>query len=507
LTQQLLMGIDIGTQSTRAALLDLSGRVVASAATSQDMYTPRPGWAEQDPQVWWDSTVANVRQAIAQAGVLPQEILGIGVSGQMHGTLPLGAQGELLSRRVQLWCDKRSAALVDEFKARPETANAYRIAGSPPVANWVGFKIKWLKVHEPGLYRQTWKFVLPKDFINFKLTGVVATDYSEASGAFLMDAEAETWSEMLAGWVGVDIGKLPEIHPAYTVIGQVTPEAAALTGLAEGTPVVAGGGDMLCMLLAAGITRPGCASDVTGSSGIFSVYTETPVFDPRLMNLHHVMPGWIPFGITDSGGASLKWFRDSFCRAEIAEAQKTGKRAYDILDSMAEEVEPGAEGLLYFPYLMGERTLGTPYARGVFFGITHRTGKGAAVRAIMEGVTFELRRTLEIVEGAGQRVDVIYHSGGGAYSDLWSQIKADIYGKRVATFEMSEGGILGSAILAGVGAGVYQDPAAGAARCLRLAKGFEPRAEWRERYDALFALFREIHDLLQGPYDRLAQIR
>jgi len=506
MTSQLLMGIDIGTQSTRAALLDLKGHVVASASTPQEMQTPRPGWAEQDPQAWWDSTIANVRQTMAQAEVSPHEILAVGLSGQMHGTVPISAKGDLLSHGVQLWCDKRSAELVDEFKSRPEAADAYRIAGSPPVANWFGFKIKWLKVHQPEVYRQAWKFILPKDFINLKLTGVVATDHSEASGSFLMDATNEAWSEELARQVGIDIAKLPELHPAYEVIGQVTSEAAALTGLVEGTPVVAGGGDMLCMLLAAGITRPGRASDVTGTASIMSIFTEAPVLDERLMNLHHVMPGWIPFGIIDSGGGSLKWFKDSFCQAEIAEARKTGREVYDILNALAEEVEPGAEGLLYFPYLMGERTLGTPYARGVFFGITPRARKGVMVRAIMEGVTYELRRTLEIVESAGHRVSAIYHSGGGAYSDLWSQIKADIYQKKVVTFETSEGGILGSAILAGVGAGVYEDPASGVERCLRVDKEFEPRAEWRDRYDASFELFKEVHDVLQDPYNKLARI-
>lgn len=504
--RELLMGVDIGTQSTRAALLDRDGRVIASASTSQEMQAPRPGWAEQDPQVWWDSTVANIRQVLAQAGVEPQEILGIGVSGQMHGSVPIDAKGELLSHGVQLWCDKRSAELVDEFKSRPDAPRAYRIAGSPPVPNWFGFKIKWVKVHQPETYRQAWKFILPKDFINFKLTGAIATDYSEASGSFLMDATTRNWSDELAEQVGIDRGKLPELHAAFEVIGHMTPDAAALTGLAEGTPVVAGGGDMLCMLLAAGITRPGRASDVTGTASIMSVFTEAPVFDERLMNLHHVMPGWIPFGIIDSGGGSLKWFKDSFCQPEVAEAQKRGGEVYDILNALAAQVEPGAEGLIYFPYLMGERTLGTPYARGGFFGITPRTGKGAMVRAIMEGVTFELRRTLEIVEGAGHQVSTIYHSGGGAYSDLWSQIKADIYQKRVVTFETSEGGILGSAILAGVGAGVYADPASGAESCLRVAKEFTPRTQWSERYNAEFGLFKEVHDLLQKPYNQLARI-
>jgi xylulokinase len=506
LKRELLMGIDIGTQSTRVALLDLDGRLIASAGSPQDMETPRPGWAEQDPQLWWDNTTTNIRRVMAQAEISPHQILGVGVSGQMHGSVPINAKGDLLSHAVQLWCDKRSAELVDEFKARPEAGSAYRIAGSPPVANWFGFKIKWLQVHQPDVYRQTWKFMVPKDYINFKLTRAVATDYSEASGSFLMDANTRTWSQELIDSLEIDSAKLPELHPAYDVLGRVTSDAAAQTGLAEGTAVVTGGGDMLCMLLAAGITRPGRASDVTGTASIMSVFTEAPVFDVRLMNLHHVMPGWIPFGIIDSGGGSLKWFKDSLCQTEVTQAQAAGAEVYDSLNALAAQVEPGAEGLLYFPYLMGERTLGTPYARGVFFGITPRTGKGVMIRAIMEGVTFELRRTLEIVQGAGHEVNIIYHSGGGAYSDLWSQIKADIYQKKVATFETSEGGILGSAVLAGVGVGVYDDPASGIERCLRIDKEFEPRPEWGERYDALFELFKQVHDSLQEPYNKLARI-
>ncbi len=504
--QQYLMGIDIGTQSTRAAVLDLDGLVVASAGLSQDMLTPKPGWAEQDPQVWWETTIKNIRRVLESEVVSPNQILAVGVSGQMHGTVPIGRDGDLLANRVQLWCDKRPAQLVESFISRPETAEAYRIAGSPPVSSWLGFKILWEKTHRSRIYKQAWKFLLPKDYINYQLTTVAATDHSEASGAFLMDVETETWSEELASLLGLAINKLPDIFPSSKVIGFVTAEAAATTGLREGTPVVAGGGDMLCMLLAAGITRPGIASDVTGTSGIFSVFTKRPVLDPRLMNLHHVMPGWIPFGIIDSGGGALKWFKDSFCHPEISQAQQQGIEVYDLLNEMAALIEPGSEGLLFYPYLMGERTLGTPYARGVLFGLTPRTGKGVMVRAIMEGITFELRRTLEIVETAGHTVDVVYHNGGGARSDLWNQIKADIYQKVVQTFESSEGGLLGSAILAGVGAGVYSDPTTGAECCLRVAKEFHPRPETRERYNNLFTLFKELHDRLQVPYNTLATI-
>jgi xylulokinase len=218
------------------------------------------------------------------------------------------------------------------------------------------------------------------------------------------------------------------------------------------------------------------------------------------------MPGWIPFGIIDSGGGSLKWFKDSFCQQELAQAAAKNGEVYDILNGLAASVEPGSEGLLYYPYLMGERTLGTPYARGAFFGITPRNGKGTMVRAIMEGVTFELKRTLEIVEQAGHSIEAIYHSGGGAYSDLWSQIKADIYQKPVYTFETSEGGILGSAILAGVGLGAYADEPSGAERCLRLDKKFTPNLELAERYTCQFELFKEVHDLLQEPFNKLAQM-
>jgi xylulokinase len=260
------------------------------------------------------------------------------------------------------------------------------------------------------------------------------------------------------------------------------------------------------MLLAAGLIEPGAASDITGTSSIFSVFTEAPVYDERLMNLHHVTDGWIPFGITDSGGVSLKWFKDNFCQHEISQAKAEGVDVYDILNKKAADVPPGSEGLLFFPYLMGERTLGTPYARANFFGITPRHNVGSMVRAIMEGVTFELKRTLEIVENAGHQVNVIYHSGGGAYSDLWSQIKADIYQKPVSIFENTEGGILGAAILAGVGVGVYENETAGAKRCLQVKRTFTPDESLARRYSRQFELFKEVHDLLQEPFNKLPGI-
>ena len=504
--RQLLMGIDIGTQSTRVALIDPDGKVHASHSGVYDMVTPRPGWAEQDPDVWWAVIVAGIRRVMAEAEVEPGEILAVGSDAQMHATIPLGRDGDLLSHGVQLWCDKRGAELVETFKAQSSLRDAMRLAANPPVPAWIGFKILWLKTHEPGLYERTWKFVTGAGYLNYRLTGEVAVDWSEASGSFLLDARTLDWSPVLADHLGVSLDKLPPVAPSTQVVGRVSAEAARLTGLAAGTPVVAGAGDMMCMLIAAGLAERGRALDISGTASDFCVYVDEPVLDPPFMNLHHAMPGWIPFGIVESGGGSLKWFKDELCRAERLEAQQAGSDVYDILNAEAAQVEPGGEGLLFLPYLMGERVLGTPYARGVFFGLTPRSGIGAMARALMEGICFELRRTLEIVERAGNRITDVYTTGGGARSALWSQIKADIYRKPVYTLAASEGGILGSAILAGVGAGVYPDIRAGAARCVHVADAFQPRQALAARYDYLYDLFQEVHDRLQEPFGRLAHL-
>lgn len=504
--RQLLIGIDIGTQSTRVALIDPTGKVRASYSGVYDMATPRPGWAEEDPDIWWSIAVEGIRRVIDEAQVRPGEILAIGSDAQMHATVPLGRHGELLSHGVQLWCDKRGADLVEEFKTYPYLNDAMRLAANPPVPAWVGFKILWIKVHEPELYQRTWKFVTGTGFLNYRLTGQLAIDWSEASGSFLLDAKTLNWSPELAGYLGVSLDKLPLVVPSTQIVGHVSPEAARLTGLTEGIPVVAGAGDMMCMLIAAGLAERGRALDISGTASDFCVYVDEPIVDPPFMNLHHAMPGWIPFGIVESGGGALKWFKDELCRAERLEAEQAGQDVYDILNLKADQVEPGSEGLLFLPYLMGERVLGTPFARGVFFGLTPRIGIGAMMRAIMEGICFELRRTLEIVESAGNHVREVYTTGGGARSALWSQIKADIYQKPVYTLQASEGGALGSAILAGVGAGVYADIRAGAEQCVHVDRVFQPETSRFARYDFLYDVFKQTHDRLQEPFEKLARM-
>jgi len=504
--RNLLLGIDVGTQSIRAALINSKGQVISLASTSQEMQTPSPGLAEQDPQFWWDSIVKNIKKINDQAQADSTEILSVGVCAHMHGPVPVGFDGELLSHNTQRWCDKRSKDVVERFKNNTDLQKTLRLSGNPPTPNWFGFKIKWIKENQPDLYGKTYKFLVPKDFINFKLTKETVIDHSEASGSFLMDASSDRWSPKLINMLELDIEKLPELHRASEIIGKVTKEAASLTGLKEGTPVVTGGGDMLCTLLSSGMTEPGSVADLTGTGSLLSFFTKEPIFDERLMNLRHVMPGWIPFGIIDNSGGALRWFRDKFCQYEVEKVKTEGREIYELMDELAANEQSGNEGLLFYPYLMGERTLGSSSSRGVFFGFNLRHNKGSAIRAILEGVAFEHKRTLEIVEEAGHEVNFIYHCGGGANSKLWSQIKADIYQKPVYTLENSEGGIVGAAILAGVGIGIYSNEATGAKQFIKIRDEFMPNREHAERYEYLFELYKEVHDLLQKSFDKLAKM-
>jgi len=501
-----LLAIDIGTQSSRAALVDLDGHIVASASQAYELDSPAPGWAQQDARTWWNATVHNVRALLEQSAIAPQRVAAVAADGLMHCAIPLSAGGQILTPAVQIWCDKRTADLVAEYGGRPEIADAFQVVGNTPSEAWLGFKIKWVQRHQPDVYADTWQFLTAGAYITYQLTGVPTIDYAEASGSFLMDAHTNTWSAPMFDLLGLDRQKLPDIVPCTDLAGAVAEAAAQATGLLPGTPVAAGGADMMATLLAAGLTRVGRAVDTAGTSAIMCVYSDEPVMDPRLQNLHHGMPGWIPFGIVDTGGVALKWFKDSFCHEEILEAARTGDSPYDLLELKAAQVPPGTEGLLFYPYLLGERVLGSPYSRGVFFGLTPRTGKGAMARAIMEGITFDLRRSLEIAEAHGAQVSEVRCVGGGARSVLWNQIRADVYAKPVAVLKTFEGGILGSAMVAGVAAGVYPDLPSAAERLVVVDEVLQPNPEAARLYDQQFEVFKDLHDRMIGPFEALARI-
>jgi xylulokinase len=489
-----VVAVDIGTQSTRAALVDIRGRIRDIASSPVELYAPRPGWAEQDPEQWWETTVANIAAIMARNP--GTRVAALGVSAQMHSLVAVDGSGALVTARSAIWSDKRCLDQVQAALGRPDAAELGRIAGNRPLPAWAGFKMAWLRANEPAAYDRAAYLLVAKDFLNLRLCGRAATDPTEASGTFLCDASSGQWSDPLLAALGVDRAKLPEIADSSAVIGTVGARAAERTGLTAGTPVVAGSGDMLCQLLGSGITRPGRVAVVAGTASIVALAAACATPDARLMNLRSASGGWIHFGISDAAGKAFSWFADQLYAAPDDKAART-KAAFDALTEAAARMEPGCGGLLFFPYLLGERTLGSAQSRASFIGATLGHDRAHFVRAVMEGITMEDCRALRCLCPDGAR-EPITCTGGGADSWLWNQIRADIFGQPVRTLASTEGGIQGAAILAGVGAGWYPDAAAGADEVVQPAETWTPSPAAAGAYQAAFRTFCLVHDALDG---------
>lgn len=490
-----VVAIDIGTQSTRAALVDVRGAILDVASSPLDLFAPRPGWAEQDPEQWWETTVRNVAAVLGRNPAV--NVAAVGVGAQMHSLVVLDASGTSLTARSGIWSDKRGQDQVQAFLGRPDADGLCRLAGNRPLPAWAGFKAAWLRRNLPDAYDRAASLLVAKDFLNLRLCGEAATDPSEASGSFLCDVATGNWSGPLLEALGLDQAKLPGIVDSSTVIGGVHREAAERTGLAAGTPVVAGSGDMMCQLLSSGITEAGRVALVAGTASIVAVAAESASPDIRVMNLRSASGNWIRFGIGDAAGASFRWFADELC----GPADGTPGAAFEALTRQAAEVEAGSGGLLFFPYLLGERTLGSAGSRASFVGATLRHDRAHFVRAVMEGITLEDRRALACLCPGGPRGPVRC-TGGGAASGLWNQIRADVFGHPVQTLDCAEGGIQGAAILAGVGAGWYPDAASGAEQVIRLADTWTPSPGPAAVYEGAFRAFCAVHDALDAAWPR-----
>jgi xylulokinase len=497
-----VLAIDIGTQSTRAALVGYSGQILGTSASPVRLFAPRPGWAEQDPEEWWSTTLSNVATVVA--GHPNVQIAAMAVGAQMHGLVALDGEGRAIGGRSAIWSDKRCADQVEEFKTRSDAITLATVAGNRPLPAWAGFKMAWLRHHRPDTYARAAKLLVVKDFVNHRLCGQLATDPSEASGSFLCDAATGQWSDELVDAIGIERSKLPQIVSSTTVIGGLGTDVAGATGLLAGTPVVAGSGDMMCQLLGAGLTDSGRVALVAGTASILAMAADRPSPDLRVMNLRSATGNWAQFGIADAAGVSLRWFIDQFCPSPRqlgpAEPELLG-RPFDRLTKEAAEVEAGSDGLLFFPYLLGERTLGTDRSRASFIGATLRHQRRHFVRAVLEGITLEDRRSLDCVcpDGIDEPVRC---TGGGATSSLWNQIRADVFGHPVQTLTATEGGIQGAAILAGVGAGWYANAAAGADQVVRAAQTWSPDPGTARLYDRAYRTFCEVHDVLGQAWRR-----
>lgn len=504
------LGIDIGTSGTKTLAIDERGTVLAEASAEYPLHHPRPLWSEQDPDDWWRATVATVRAVVRKAKLKPADVRAIGLSGQMHGSVFLDAQGRVL-RRAILWNDQRTAAECAEIESRAGgRAKLIELVANPALTGFTAPKILWLRNHEPKLFARTRQVLLPKDEIRRRLTGELATEVSDASGTLLLDVRHRRWSTELLARLELDPSWFPRCVESPEVTGQLRPEVARELGLSPECLVVGGAGDCAAGAVGNGIVATGTLSTSIGTSGVMFVHSDTPQVDPlgRLHTFCHAVPGkWHLMGVNLSSGACLQWFRNQLCQAEIAQSKKTKTDVYDLLTAEAAQVSPGSEGLLFLPYLAGERTPhADPLARGSFVGLTLSHTRGHLVRAVLEGVTFALRDSLEIIRAQGVPVKQIRASGGGSRSPFWRQIQADVFGQKVVHLEAEQGPALGVALLAAVGAGAFKNVAEACRATIRVADETPVNRAARLVYDRAFPIYQQLYRALREPFRELAQL-
>lgn len=506
-TEPLLLGIDLGTSSVKVLLVDLEGKVAGSGSAEYPIHSPAPGFAEQEPEEWWQAVVAAVRQATGVAAPAIMEtpkVAAIGLSGQMHGTVLLDKGGHLLMPAV-IWPDQRSGAQVAELTQALGREELIRTSGSPVATGFMAATLLWLRRNRPDLWVNLGTGLLPKDWLRRRLTGEVASDPSDGSGALLLDVQARDWSPALLDAVGIAREQLPPLHPAASVAGWLRQSAAVQLGLPPGIPVVTGAADTACSVLGAGATRPDTLIVNLSTGGQLVQPAAQPAVDVqgRMHTFCSALEpgpewaGWYQMGATLSAGMALRWLRDSVLGW-------TGGDAYDRMTAAAASVPPGADGLLFLPYLVGERTPHMdPQARGAFLGLTLCHGPGQLVRALLEGVTFACLDAYRVLAEVAAPPAQVILAGGGARSPLWQQIVADTFGLPVRRLLVAEQSALGAALLAGSGAGLI-DPAAAASRWAAYGEPVLPNAAAQARYAGLFPLFQHAYASNRGLFARLS---
>jgi xylulokinase len=504
----LLLGIDIGTTGAKTVLIDEVGKTIAHATSEWPLSTPHPNWAEQNPDDWWKGTVASIREVLSLGHLKDSDVIrGIGLSGQMHSSVFLDKDNKVL-RPAMLWCDARTAPQCKWITEKVGSENLRKWVYNPALEGFTAPKIIWVRDNEPKVFEKVRRVLLPKDYIRFLMTGEQATEVSDAAGTLMFDVKNRRWSEEFLKATGISRDFLPPVFESTDVCGVVTSAFAGLTGLKAGTPVVGGGADNTCGATGTGIVKEGRVLASLGTSGVIFAHTDEVKSDPR-MRVHtfcHSVPWkWYLMGVTLSAGGAFRWYRDTFADEEKKEATKQNRDVYDLLTAEAETVPPGSEGLFFLPYLMGERT---PHqsanARAAFIGFSTRHNRTHCVRAVLEGITFGMRDSLEIMRELGLKVQEIRLTGGGGKSLFWRHLQADIYGAEVVTVNNTEGPAFGAAIMAGVGVGVYQDIIEGVEQLVTVVEHIQPRIEAVERYNDYYELFRELYPALKDSYDRIS---
>ena len=502
-----LLGLDIGTGGVKALLIDSSGKTIASKTSEIGMDVPRPLWAEQNPEDWWNATVKSIRDVLSTSGISADAIKGIGLSGQMHSLVLLDKSMKVMRPSI-LWCDNRTTSQRRWIEEKVGLERLKELVANPPLEGFTLPKVIWVREEEPDIYRNIYKICLPKDYIRFLLTGELTMEVSDAAGTIMFDVRNRRWSEEVLSMVNVSPDFLPPVTESIDVSGHITQAIADETGLKAGTPVVGGGADNPCGAVGNGIVREGRISASLGTSGVIFAHTDSVKIDPamRVHTFCHTVPHrWYLMGVVLSAGGAFRWFRDVLGLNETGEAEKTGMDPYEVLTRKAAEAPQGSEGLFFLPYLSGERT---PHqdgrARGAWIGMTLGHQRRHMIRAVLEGITFAMRDSIEIMRELGISVKQVRATGGGGKSPFWRQMMADIFNTEVVTVNSGEGPAFGAAVLAGVGARIFESVEEASDSLVKPVDSTEPQRNNADRYEEYYRLFRTLYPALKETYQNIA---
>ncbi len=507
---QTLLGIDIGTSGCKTVLFDVSGAALSSHTAEYPLSQPQNGWAEQDPEHWWQATVEGIRAVLAQSGADAASIAGIGLSGQMHGLVMLDKNGAVL-RPCIIWADQRTAAECEEINRRVGTQRVIEITANPPMTGFTAAKILWVRNNEPQIYERCAHILLPKDYIRYRLSGEFATDVSDASGMQLMDVAARKWSLEILSKLEIDPVLLAPLYESPDITAVTSAAAADETGLCAKIPIGAGAGDNPAAAVGTGVVGAGRAFTTIGSSAVIYAVADTLRTDllGRVHGLCASVPGkWTVMSCTQGAGLSLKWLRDSCCAEEIQKAQRENIDPYVLMDKLAKDIPIGADRLLFLPYLMGERSPHPdPNCRGVFFGLSALHTRAHLIRAVLEGVAFSQRDCLDVFREMEVLPDEMILTGGGGRSPLWRQMLADLYNTPVYTLRQEQGAVLGAALLAGVGTGVYSTVEEACANVIKMNAPQPPNAQQHRQYEPFYQLYRKLYPRMKESFADLLSLR
>ena len=497
--EKLLLGIDIGTSACKVAIFDLDGRVCGQATKVYPVYHPAPDCVEQNAVEWWEAVCEAIQEMLRARKIDPKQIAGIGIDGQGWSAIPVDKAGNVL-HNTPIWMDTRSSEIARQVTERVGFDKIFAISGNPFAPTYSTPKMLWFKATKPDIFRQTDKFLQSNSYIAYRLTGVMSQDLSQGYGIHAFNMKTGQWDDNFCEELGIRREHLPEIYACHQVVGEVTAAAAAATGLAKGTPVVAGGLDACCGTLGAGVINLRQTQEQGGQAGGMSICLGEAIAHPQLILGFHVVPHlWLLQGGSVGGGGTLKWFKQELGGFETEQEQKTGVSAFEIMSNEAAAIKPGADGVIFLPYMAGERSpLWDKHAKGVFFGLGYNKTRAHLIRAILEGCAYALHHNLKTAQEVGVTVDVLTAMGGAANSKVWTQIKADVTGKEIQVPTSDTATTLGAAILAGVGTGAYKDFPAAVGRTVQITRVHEPNMQTHHIYQQYYEIYLELYQHLKA---------